>query len=89
MTHLTASPGWAALLGRQSSELGSCAELAPSAAEATGLLETDPSLFPDHHRLWRLEPDEVEFWQGPQQRQHVRLVCRRADRGWTTGLLWP
>lgn len=77
------------LLGRQSSELGSFAEIAPSAAEASRLLEADPSLSPDHHRLWRLEPDQVEFWQGSQERQHVRLVYGRTERGWTTGLLWP
>jgi len=37
----------------------------------------------------RPAPDEVEFWQGDHQRQHIRLRYRRADAGWVTERLWP
>ncbi|NEC78099.1 oxidase, partial [Streptomyces sp. SID7958] len=55
--------------------------------------------------LYRLRPDEVEFFQGDARRRHVRLRYRRVtedagDTGtagageraaerWTRELLWP
>ncbi len=40
--------------------------------------------------LYRLLPDEVEFFQGDARRRHVRLAYRRTEEGgWSTRLLWP
>ncbi|HWU27698.1 MAG TPA: pyridoxine 5'-phosphate oxidase C-terminal domain-containing protein, partial [Microbacterium sp.] len=33
--------------------------------------------------LWRVVPERIEFWQGAQDRDHLRLVYRRGEHGWT------
>jgi len=38
---------------------------------------------------FRVEPDEVEFWQGRQNRMHDRLRYRREDGSWITERLAP
>lgn len=32
--------------------------------------------------LWRLVPERIEFWQGSQDRRHIRLVYERDGRAW-------
>ena len=32
--------------------------------------------------LWRVVPERIEFWQGAQDRDHLRLVYRRGEHGW-------
>ncbi|MGW2966525.1 pyridoxine 5'-phosphate oxidase C-terminal domain-containing protein [Streptomyces mirabilis] len=41
--------------------------------------------------LYRLPPEDVEFFQGDTARRHVRLAYRRKDdsEGWSRQLLWP
>ncbi|MBU8550312.1 MULTISPECIES: pyridoxine/pyridoxamine 5'-phosphate oxidase [Streptomyces] len=82
----------AALTGRQSEELGSPEELARAGEAAWERAEREPRTPIPSWTLYRLRPDEVEFFQGDARRRHVRLVYRR-DRapqdGWHTGLLWP
>lgn len=39
--------------------------------------------------LYALAASAVEFWQGDQQRMHIRLIYRRTPEGWSQGLLWP
>ncbi|MEU1053481.1 pyridoxal 5'-phosphate synthase [Streptomyces sp. NPDC005876] len=80
----------AALTGRQSEPLGSPAELARASAAAWDRAAADPDAPAPTWTLYRLRPDEVEFFQGEPRRRHVRLVYRRSgDGGWRTGLLWP
>jgi pyridoxamine 5'-phosphate oxidase len=38
---------------------------------------------------YRLEPEEIEFWQGRADRLHDRLVYTRSGRGWSTRRLYP
>ncbi|MGE0158085.1 MAG: pyridoxamine 5'-phosphate oxidase [Gemmatimonadales bacterium] len=38
---------------------------------------------------YRLEPDEIEFWQGRTDRLHDRLVYTRSGSGWSMRRLYP
>ncbi|GAC1440637.1 MAG: pyridoxal 5'-phosphate synthase [Solirubrobacteraceae bacterium] len=77
------------LPGRQSAELSNRGELRAAFARARELVDADPSLVPEHWALFRLEADEVEFWQADRERQHVRLQYARAAAHWRKTLLWP
>ncbi|MCL7425268.1 pyridoxal 5'-phosphate synthase [Streptomyces sp. YS415] len=79
----------AALTGRQSEVLGSLPELARVSAEAWARAHREPDVPVPTWTLYRLLPEEVEFFQGEQQRRHVRLNYRRTDGGWARELLWP
>ncbi|MFF6997545.1 pyridoxal 5'-phosphate synthase [Streptomyces sp. NPDC008313] len=79
----------AALVGRQSERLGSAGELADASEAAWERARREPDAPAPSWTLYRLRPDEVEFFQGDARRRHVRLAYRRAEQGWTTGLLWP
>jgi pyridoxamine 5'-phosphate oxidase len=79
----------AALTGRQSEVLGSLDELARVSEEAWERAQREPEVPVPSWTLYRLLPDEVEFFQGDERRRHVRLVYRRADGGWARELLWP
>ncbi|WP_309317298.1 pyridoxine/pyridoxamine 5'-phosphate oxidase [Streptomyces salinarius] len=80
----------AALTGRQSAELGSADELARASEAAWERAGREPDAPVPSWTLYRLRPDEVEFFQGEARRRHVRLVYRRTGGGdWDRRLLWP
>ncbi|NUP41445.1 MAG: pyridoxamine 5'-phosphate oxidase [Streptomyces sp.] len=79
----------AALTGRQSEVLGSAEELAQASEAAWERAQQEPNAPVPSWTLYRLRPDEVEFFQGDERRQHVRLHYRRQDGRWTKELLWP
>ncbi|MFF4472862.1 pyridoxal 5'-phosphate synthase [Streptomyces sp. NPDC001599] len=80
----------AALTGRQSAELGSADELARASGAAWERAEREPDAPVPSWTLYRLRPDEVEFFQGEARRRHVRLAYRRTEEeGWDRRLLWP
>ncbi|WP_328872100.1 pyridoxal 5'-phosphate synthase [Streptomyces sp. NBC_00287] len=79
----------AALTGRQSEVLGSLEELARVSAESWARAQQEPDAPVPTWTLYRLLPEEVEFFQGDEKRQHVRLNYHRAAEGWSRELLWP
>ncbi|GHH07085.1 pyridoxine/pyridoxamine 5'-phosphate oxidase [Streptomyces lanatus] len=79
----------AALTGRQSELLGSLEELARASQSAWERAQREPEAPVPSWTLYRLRPEEVEFFQGDAARRHVRLVYRRTETGWRKELLWP
>jgi len=78
-----------ALLGRQSDVLASDRELEQGLAEQLDRLKQDPQLVSPQWAVHAVRPDTIEFWQGHEQRRHVRLRYRRNGTAWTTERLWP
>jgi pyridoxamine 5'-phosphate oxidase len=82
-----------ALIGRQSEPLDDLAELGRAFTEAQARVSADPGLVPPGWTLYVLTADEAEFWQGEEDRRHVRLRYRRSGSasgsGWARELLWP
>ncbi|GGQ93801.1 pyridoxine/pyridoxamine 5'-phosphate oxidase [Streptomyces flaveolus] len=79
----------AALTGRQSAPLSSPEELARASEAAWEQAGREPDAPVPSWTLYRLRPQEVEFFQGDARRRHVRLSYRRTEEGWRTQLLWP
>src|SRR5690348_13668073 len=84
-----------ALIGRQSEPLDDLAELDRALTEAQARVGADPGLLAPDWTLYALTADETEFWQGEEDRRHVRLRYWRAGSGscsgsgWARELLWP
>ncbi|WP_307175854.1 pyridoxine/pyridoxamine 5'-phosphate oxidase [Streptomyces africanus] len=79
----------AALTGRQSEILGSVEEMARASEAAWERARSEPATPVPSWTLYRLRPDEVEFFQGDAARRHVRLRYRSTGEEWTRELLWP
>ncbi|MFJ8107338.1 pyridoxal 5'-phosphate synthase [Streptomyces sp. NPDC096132] len=81
----------AALTGRQSEVLTSAVELARTSQAAWEEAQRNPTAPSPTWTLYRLTPEEVEFFQGDERRRHVRLAYRRSGEGdgWSRHLLWP
>ncbi|MDH6140169.1 pyridoxamine 5'-phosphate oxidase [Kitasatospora sp. GP30] len=79
----------AALVGRQSEPLAEPAEFRAAWQAAERRLAEDPELLDPAYVRYGVRAEQVEFWQGSFDRQHVRLVYRRAGDAWTRELVWP
>ncbi|MEV0484287.1 pyridoxal 5'-phosphate synthase [Streptomyces sp. NPDC050508] len=79
----------AALTGHQSEVLPSLGELTQASEAAWELAQREPETPVESWTLYRVFPDEAEFFQGDALRRHVRLSYVREERGWSKGLLWP
>ncbi|MEV5846034.1 pyridoxal 5'-phosphate synthase [Streptomyces sp. NPDC051985] len=80
----------AALTGLQSGPLSSLEELREASDAAWERARTDPAALSPTWTLYRLHPEEAEFFQGDPERRHVRLrYTGQADGTWQRQLLWP
>ncbi|MER5909620.1 pyridoxal 5'-phosphate synthase [Streptomyces sp. NPDC001982] len=79
----------AALTGRQSEVLGSVEELRRESEAAWERARENPTTPSPTWTLYRLAPEEVEFFQGDADRRHVRVLYQRGEKGWRRELLWP
>ncbi|MET9081051.1 pyridoxal 5'-phosphate synthase [Streptomyces sp. NPDC004237] len=80
----------AALTGLQSGPLSSLQELREASDAAWERARTDPAALSPTWTLYRLHPEEAEFFQGDPERRHVRLrYTEQPDGTWQRQLLWP
>lgn len=74
---------------RQSQDLAGRGELEQRIREVEAEFAGDDVLRPPFWGGYRLDPEQIEFWQGRANRLHDRLVFSRAEGGWTTRRLYP
>ena len=83
----------AALLARQSQVMCGNDEFDEALDKALerqrARLADDPGIVAPDWAVYALEPTEIEFWQGDEQRRHIRLRYRRHEAGWVRERLWP
>lgn len=78
-----------ALSGQQGTALTAMDDLAHDVDTAAKRLAADLDLVPEEWVVWKLDPTEVEFWQGSENRLHTRLRYRRSAPGWDVAQLRP
>lgn len=80
-----------ALVSQQSEVVSDRARLEREASELEARLGEGPLERPEYWGGFRLVPEELEFWQGRQDRLHDRLRYRRAQDGesWVLERLYP
>ncbi|MBH1939161.1 phenazine biosynthesis FMN-dependent oxidase PhzG [Streptomyces sp. AV19] len=75
---------------RQSTEFEDYAHVEAARAEGRRLAALDKPLpRPASYSLYRLEPEEFEFWTNGTDRLHERLRYDRSGEGWTSRRLQP
>jgi pyridoxamine 5'-phosphate oxidase len=79
----------AALLARQSQVLCGNDAFDEELERQRARLAEDPGIVAPDWVVYALEPTEIEFWQGDEQRRHIRLRYRRHETGWARERLWP
>lgn len=78
-----------ALIGKQSSLLHRREEIDEALAVQQEVVRANPDIMYDEWMLYVVNATEVEFWQGDQDRKHLRVKYYKANNGWNKQLLWP
>jgi pyridoxamine 5'-phosphate oxidase len=78
-----------ALTTRQSDVLTSRDCLDGAIVAQAARLDRDPGTAAPHWSLFTVIADEIEFWQGREDRRHQRLRYRRQNENWISEELWP
>lgn len=78
-----------ALTEHQSQELESEEELEELLAQQKERLRKAPDLITANWRLYAVNVEEAEFWQGDPHRKHIRVQYYNSDGQWKWRRLWP
>jgi pyridoxamine 5'-phosphate oxidase len=78
-----------ALTGQQSNVLTDTHAVDAAFKRQQARLEADPELVAPGWTAYVIAAQEVEFWQGSEDRRHWRLKYVRDGIGWSQTLLWP
>ncbi|MGP4078732.1 pyridoxine/pyridoxamine 5'-phosphate oxidase [Pseudalkalibacillus sp. R45] len=78
-----------ALVGYQSKEMMQRQMLEDALLKAKELVKEVPDTVSPTWKLYTVDPDEVEFWQGDPDRKHIRVQYQRNGESWGHRLLWP
>jgi len=78
-----------ALAGRQSNVLASAQAVDAEFSRQQARLVAEPELIAPGWTAYVLAAQEVEFWQGNEDRRHWRLKYSREGTHWSRTLLWP
>jgi pyridoxamine 5'-phosphate oxidase len=73
----------------QSDEIGSRAELERRFAETEERFKDGEIPCPPFWGGWRLQPDQIELWQGRESRLHDRIVYTKQNGAWRIARLAP
>ena len=74
---------------KQSKNLSDRAELEARVRDYSEKFSDDNVPLPMFWGGYRLEPDQIEFWQGRADRLHDRIVFKRSSSGWESERLYP
>lgn len=77
-----------ALIGKQSSVLDNREDCEEALKEQMNRIEHTPTLVSPSWTMYRVEATEAEFWQGNEDRNHIRLIYRLDGGNWIKQLLW-
>ncbi|MDN5880355.1 MAG: pyridoxal 5'-phosphate synthase [Micrococcaceae bacterium] len=78
-----------ALSAQQSSQLTDPGSFNRALSAPRQQLEEEPETVPETWRVWQLVPASVEFWQGQEDRNHLRLQYVRSGSSWEHHRLQP
>ncbi len=78
-----------ALVSDQSSEVASRQELDEKLAELTELYKTKKMERPEHWGGYAIEPLQIEYWQGRENRLHDRILYKKEANIWSHQRLQP
>lgn len=79
----------ATLLARQSDVMESAGALEEGLERQAQRIAEAPAIVAPDWAVYVVEAGEVEFWQGDENRHHLRLLYRRAGDAWSRARLWP
>jgi len=77
-----------ALIDKQSSILEEQSDFEEALIQQLNIVKNHPTLVSPSWTLYRVVAEEVEFWQGNEERKHVRLRYVLEGDKWVKNLLW-
>lgn len=77
-----------ALIGKQSSLLNEQHVFEEVFQKQLSNVHENPTLVAPSWTVYRVVPEEVEFWQADEERKHIRLRYKLEGDKWSKNQLW-